>query len=94
MLVYDPYTGKRSIVISNFKEASGVAFREGAKLIKMFSEKPIEIGGEVAKRAFANGRDAFDKAADKTKKYPRTGLLIACGVGFLLAKLLKFSSAK
>jgi len=82
-------TTKATIDLAGLKETLFQAVDLGCEVIKELSEKPLEVGGEVAKKACENGKKVVDKGLVAAKEHPLATILIAFGLGFLVAKILK-----
>lgn len=82
-------TQANPIDLSDVKAALLMAVDLGYEVIKEVAQKPIECGGEVAKKACDEGKKVVEKGVGAAKEHPLATLLIAFGLGFLVVKLLK-----
>ena len=82
-------TQANPIDLSDVKAALLMAVDLGYEVIKEVAQKPVECGGEVAKKVCDEGKKVVDKGVGAAKEHPIAALLIAFGLGFLVVKLLK-----
>ncbi len=75
--------------LSEVKAFLEVTLEQGSKLLKELSQKPIEGGEVLLKKAEDYSKKAVDKSTDAVRQHPVITLLVAFGLGFLVVKLLK-----